>query len=160
MTHMIDSCKQHFFMSFSMLEKMIEQCPDEVWSVKAGGFVFWQQIIHALCSAGFWMRKPGSAFAEPFAEKKVYPELEQDPEGNISRDEMREYKDKVKALCEAFFCDKDDEWLVFPSDIHIKISNLDVILMQIRHIQYHVGHCNSILRERGIEAVDWIDLPV
>jgi len=49
---------------------------------------------------------------------------------------------------------------VFPSDIYIKISNMDVILMQIRHLQYHVGHCNSILRERGAEAVDWIDLSV
>lgn len=29
--------------------------------------------------------------------------------------------------------------------------------MQIRHMQYHVGHCNSILRENNKEAVDWID---
>jgi len=94
MTHVIDSCREHFFMSFSMLEKMIEQCPEEVWNIKAGGFVFWQQLVHALSSVNFWMRKPGGVFVEPFAERKVYPELDQDPEGFVSRDELREYKDK------------------------------------------------------------------
>jgi hypothetical protein len=33
---------------------------------------------------------------------------------------------------------------------------LDAILAQIRHIQYHVGHCDSILRQNRIEAVDWL----
>ncbi|MGI6578321.1 MAG: DinB family protein [Eubacteriales bacterium] len=150
--------KNHFFMSFSMLEKMIDHCPDDLWNVKAGGFVFWQQIIHALTGSKFWMRKPGSAFEEPFAERNVYPELEQDPEGLVSKDEMREYMDHVKLLCIEFFDGKDDEWLLSPAGIYDKITNLDIVLMQIRHLQYHVGHCNSILRDRNLEAVDWIDM--
>jgi hypothetical protein len=48
--------------------------------------------------------------------------------------------------------------MAYGTFIHIdKISNMDVLLMQIRHIQYHVGHCNSILRDRGYRAVDWIE---
>ena len=73
------------------------------------------------------MRQPKSTFSEPFAGRKVYPELDHEPEDKITRDEMVEYKDTV------------------------------IVFMQIRHIQYHVGHCNSILRERGLKAVDWID---
>ncbi|MDO8686502.1 MAG: DinB family protein, partial [Clostridiales bacterium] len=114
-------------------------------------------ILHTLTGSNFWMRQPGSGFSEPFADRKVYPELDNEPEGNVTRDEMIQYKDTVKVLCESFFEGKNDEWLVEPSGIYDKISNLDVVFMQILHIQYHVGHCNSILRERGLKAVDWIN---
>lgn len=157
MNNIIKTCRTQFFVSFSMLEKLIEQCPEDIWDIKAGGFVFWQQILHALTGSNFWMRQSGSAFSEPFADRKVYPELDNDPIGKVTRVEMVAYKDSVKALCENFFKDKDDKWLTEPSEIYGKISNLDVIFMQVRHIQYHVGHCDSILRERGLKAVDWID---
>ena len=103
------------------------------------------------------MRQPKSTFSEPFAGRKVYPELDHEPEDKITRDEMVEYKDTVIVLCENFFEGKDEAWLAESSGIYDKISNLDIVFMQIRHIQYHVGHCNSILRERGLKAVDWID---
>lgn len=157
MKNMIKTCRTQFFLSFSMLEKLIEQCPDEIWDMKAGGFVFWQQILHTLAGSNFWMRQPDSHFSEPFADRRVYPELESEPEGRVSRDEMVEYKEFVKVLCGSFFEGKDDQWLSLPSGIYDKISNLDVVFGQIRHIQYHVGHCNSILRERGLKAVDWVD---
>ncbi len=153
----VKTCETQFIKTFAMMENMIEQCPEEIWSVKAGGFVFWQQIIHALSGANYWMRQPESAFTEPFADRKVYPELDNEPIGRVSREEMTEYKNYVKALCRDFFEGKDDSWLMEPSSILDKISNMDVLLMQIRHIQYHVGHCNSILRDRGYRAVDWIE---
>lgn len=157
MNSIIKTCKIQFFLSFSMLEKLIEQCPENIWDIKAGGFVFWQQILHTLTGSNFWMRQSGSDFSEPFTDRKVYPELDNEPIGNITKEEMIEYKNIVKVLCESFFSGKDDAWLTEPSGLYGKISNLDVIFMQIRHIQYHVGHCNSILRERGLKAVDWID---
>lgn len=63
----------------------------------------------------------------------------------------------VKQISEVFFAGKDDEWLGENSIIYHKIKNLDVIFMRIRRIQYHVGHCNSILRENRREAVEWLD---
>ncbi len=30
------------------------------------------------------------------------------------------------------------------------------LLCQIRHVQYHMGHCNSILRHFHYKAVEWI----
>lgn len=157
MNSIIKTSKTQFFLSFSMLENLIEECPDEVWNIKAGGFVFWQQILHTLTGANFWMRQPESIFTEPFSERKVYPELENEPIGNITREEMLEYKEQVKNLCIKFFEKNDDVWLLEKSHIYDKISNMDVVIGQIRHIQYHIGHCNSILRERGLKAVDWID---
>ena len=157
MNSIIKTSKTQFFLSFSMLESLIEQCPEDIWNIKAGGFVFWQQILHTLTGTNFWMRKPGDKFTEPFSERKVYPELDNEPIGNVTREEMLEYKVQVKILCTQFFENKDDVWILGNSHIFDKISNMDIVIGQIRHIQYHVGHCNSILRERGLKAVEWID---
>jgi hypothetical protein len=150
-------CRKQFFLSFQMMGNLIEQCPEEIWNIKAGGYVFWQQILHALYGANYWMRQANVDILEPFAERKVYPELEKEPEGNVSRDEMLNYKDEVKKLCESFFEDKDDEWFSRASVLCDKLTNMDVVFMQIRHIQYHIGHCDSILRERGFKAVEWLE---
>lgn len=154
---MLKIAQTHFELSFKMLEQMIEQCPDDIWKEKKGGFVFWQQLLHAFTGINFWLRENSDKFVEPFNDKKVYPELDNDPKINLSKDELMAYKDEVKKICENFFNDKDDEWLNNNSIIYDKVKNLDIIFMQIRHIQYHVGHCNSILRENNREAVDWLD---
>lgn len=157
MDGMINTCRTQFFLSFAMLEKLVEQCPEDIWDLKAGGFVFWQQLLHALAGASSWMRQSGTGFSEPFAGRKVYPELDHEPEGRVTREEMQDLKDAVKVISESFFEGKEDRWLAQPSGIYDKISNLDVVFMQIRHIQYHVGHCDSILRERGFKATEWVD---
>jgi len=156
-TVMFKMAKTHFDLSFAMLEKMIDQCPNDLWNEKKGGFIFWQQLLHAFTGVNFWLRENNTKFIEPFSDKKVYPELDNDPEVNLTKDDLSDYKNKIKAICESFFQDKDDNWLNSNSIIYDKIKNLDIIFMQIRHMQYHVGHCNSILRENHREAVDWLD---
>jgi uncharacterized damage-inducible protein DinB len=135
----------------------IRDSPEDLWGQKAGGFVFWQQILHTLTGLNFWMRLEKTPFTEPFSGKKIYPELDKAPEDVLSKMELREYKEQVAQLCNAFFEGKDDAWLRQASVLYGKISNLDVVMMQVRHMQYHVGHCNSILRERGVEAVAWME---
>lgn len=154
---LVETCKSQFFKCFAMLENLMEQCPQDIWGIKAGGFVFWQQILHTLTGTSFWMRMNGGLFSEPFQDRKTYPELDHQPEDSVSKAEMIEFKDTVKELCEEFFDGKHDEWLILPSSIYDKLSNIDVIFMQIRHIQYHVGHCDSILRERGLKPAEWVD---
>jgi hypothetical protein len=154
---MLKIAKTHFDLSFNMLEKMINQCPNDLWNEKKGGFVFWQQLLHAFTGINFWLRENNAKFIEPFCDKKVYPELDNNPEVNLSKEDLVDYKDRIKEICEGFFEDKDDNWLNSNSIVYDKIKNLDIIFMQVRHIQYHVGHCNSILRENNREAVEWLD---
>ncbi len=147
--------KKHLEISLSMLVKEIDACPDELWDEKAGGFVFWQQVLHALTGLEFWTRPVKGPFEEPFQERKVYPELEQEPEGYVSKGEMRAYAEGIKDQVAALVHGRSDEWLKQTSVVYDKLLNVDIIGMQIRHLQYHVGHCNSILRERGLPAVEW-----
>jgi hypothetical protein len=149
--------KRHFDLALQMLTAMIDGCPEDLWQAKHSQFVFWQQILHALTGINFWMRLQNEPFQEPFAERKVYPELDHDPATHLSKAELTEYAQTVQRLTQTFFADHDDAWLVSPAAGYAQITNLDVIMMQIRHIQYHVGHCNSILREQRRPAVAWID---
>jgi hypothetical protein len=149
--------KIHFDLSFDMLEKHINNCPDLLWDQKCGGFIFWQQILHCLTGVLFWTRNKNDEFVEPFNEREVYPELEKDPVGRITKEEMHELVKVVKLQKEELFLNKNDKWLLANSILYNRIRNIDIIEGQIRHIQYHVGHCNSALRERNERAVEWID---
>ena len=152
---LIKSVKERFFISFSMLEKLINICPGELWNRKVSGFVFWQQLLHAFTGQHFWLRLENSEFVEPFNDKFVYPELEKDPVNVLSKDVMTAFCKETKVIAEKWFFEKDDNWLKLPSMIYDKYNNNDVIIEQIRHIMYHVGHCDAILRENGIAPGEW-----
>ena len=54
---MLYNLKNQFFKAFSMLEKIIEICPDEIWNCKKSGFVFWQQLMHTFAGMYGWLRE-------------------------------------------------------------------------------------------------------
>ncbi|ULQ58830.1 DinB family protein [Brucepastera parasyntrophica] len=156
-TKLLDSARRQLGASFAMLEYHVENCPDDLWNTSKAGFLFWQQLLHTIAGIFFWMRDGDLPFNEPFPDRKVYPELEGIPEDLITRQEMKEYCAEAKKQAEAFFAGKDDPWLAQPSAIYGEIINLDAVFMQIRHIQYHVGHCDAILREAGRPVGEWQD---
>lgn len=154
---MLDHIRTHFDLSYDMLLNQIEICPDTLWDDRVSGFVFWQQILHVLAGVDFWTRSEQGDFKEPFKSRKVYPELEKAPMGFISRREMRIYAGEVYSQVESLFEEKNDPWLLEKNPLYNKISNIDVIEMQIRHIQYHIGHCDASLRERNFSPSEWFD---
>jgi len=157
MNDIVQRLKPHFFLSFDMLETMIDACPDRLWNQKHGGFLFWQQVLHAFHGNQYWTRPLGKEFIEPFAPRLVYPELDHDPVDRVSQGEMRAWAAQIREQNQAFFADKTDAWLTEASAVQPSLTNLDVVVMQIRHLQYHVGHCNAILRENRVQAVEWIE---
>ena len=140
-----------------MLDRQIEICPDEIWGLTAGGFLFWQQVFHALTGALFWTRPHDREFVEPYNHRKLFPELDGVPEGALSKAESSELSAEVRAQITGLLADRTDAWLNQPSWIYDKVLNFDVLVGQIRHLQYHVGHCNSILRENNAPAAEWLD---
>ncbi len=154
---LLKTYKTHLGLCLDMMEKLINDSPDSIWNEHRGGFVFWQQILHALTGAKFWLRCEKSDFQEPFASRKVYPELDGKPENNLTREELHSLFADVKSACEAYFSGQTPESLIQPCPLYDKISKLDVIFGQVRHIQHHIGCCNAILREAGEKAADWVD---
>ena len=147
--------RYHFEPSFEMLVEIISTCPDELWgNGKQNHHPIWQHIYHALAGSWIWFRPAGRPFQEPplgegIAELKVYPQQ------NQTKQQVLAFAVEAKARAVAFFAmAKEGQNLTAAYSFYDKISNLDVIMMQIRHIQHHVGYCNSILAEHNA-AVPW-----
>jgi hypothetical protein len=154
----LNSLKKYFFAAFSMLEKVLEICPDALWNKKAAGFVFWQQLVHTFGGVHYWLREENTEFIDPFKDQNVYPErMEKDPENILSKDVLKQYCKETKEIAERWFNGKDDNWLKLSSEIYNEVTNNEAVLMQIKHIMYHVGHCEAVFRENGIEAGEYIN---
>jgi hypothetical protein len=88
----LNSLKNQFFLSFSMLEKIIEICPDELWNKKVSGFVFWQQLVHVFAGVHCWLREEKPETIPSFSTfhgKNIYPELDNDPEIMLTKPEVK-----------------------------------------------------------------------
>ena len=153
----LNKLKNHFFASFSMLEKIIDICPDKLWNKKLSGFIFWQQILHTITGGLFWLRSENNEFIEPYKEKNVFPELEKDPENILSKNELKKCIFELKDMVEIWFSKKDDDWLKLPSIIYNKATNFDIIINQIKHFDYHIGHCESIFRNNNINTEKYVE---
>lgn len=155
---MVNDCivlKRHFEPSLQMLFKQIEYCPDDKWLDVNGGFPFWQQVYHALQSVDYWFwNGPGNYVLPDFNHKDVSSELGEASKDYLSKEELIQYYEDVYVRADSFFLSYKESMLK-RNCMDRNLTNADVILMQIRHIQYHVGHCNSILRQYGLKAVEW-----
>lgn len=149
--------ERQFFLCLDSMKNLISHSPDEIWNMKRGGFVYWQQILHAITGSLFWLRTERQEFIEPFSELKVYPELEKDPENTLSKQQLAGLLQDLYTTATRFFNEIDSSALLSHSVLYEKITNLDVVLGQIRHLQYHIGHCESILRDTGIQDIPWIE---
>jgi hypothetical protein len=149
--------EDQFFRSFSMLEKTIEICPDELWNSKKSGFVFWQLLIHTFAGMYGWLREEKLGYI-PFNEingKKIYIEFEKEPEIFLTKWDIIKCCNETKGIVEKWFSGKDDEWLKSPYKIYNKRTNFDTTVGQIEHMMYHIGYCDAIFRENGMEKGVW-----
>jgi hypothetical protein len=154
----VTSIKNQFSIHFSMIEKIIEVCPDELWNKKASGFVFWQQLVHTFGGINDWLRdeKPEINSFSEINGKKIYPCLmEKDPEIVLTKKDVMECCNETKKTVEKWFAGKDDDWLKSPYKIYSKITNFDQTNSQIKQLMYHIGHCEAIFRENGIKTGDF-----
>jgi len=66
-------------------------------------------------------------------------------------------------LAEKWFLDKNDDWLekLFfvksPDERLNEATNFDIIMSQIKHFDYHIGHCESIFRNNSIDPKEYFE---
>lgn len=153
----VASLKTHFTPTFEMLEKVIEICPEDIWAGQTGCPI-WQQIFHTVTGIEFWFRKPGESFQLPAMGKQVSPELGEKTPDWLTKEELVQYVQKMQEKADQYFAELDDTKLFASAGAYDKLTNMDVILMQIRHFQHHIGYCNSVLAHNEVKPVDWIDI--
>jgi hypothetical protein len=148
--------RRQFDPSFRMLTDVLDACPEFLWTEPAAPNPFWQQVMHALIGVQFWFREAEEKIIIPDFGQGPIPDLDQSPSFSVSKDAVREYRSIVAKRVDAFFASLDDQRLTTLSSIYDKCTYADLILMQIRHIQHHVGYCNSILHGSNAKTAKWL----
>jgi hypothetical protein len=149
--------KNHFFWSFSLLEKVIEICPEELWNSKKSGFMLLQHLLHIFAGVYVFLRNE-KLNDYPFYEingQKIHFEFEKVPEIILTKEDVIKYCNEAKEIAEIWFSEKDDEWLKSPYTNYSELTNFEKTEGIINHMMYHIGYCDSIFRESGMEKGVW-----
>jgi len=157
-----------------MLRKCVERCPDDLWTTGTHPRTFWRIAFHAAFFTHNYLVQDEAAFNRSFAvgcaplavvrslgvetwTKCGEVEPYELPEGapTLSREDLLVYIDYVEDLIgptvEALDLETNDSGFSWYEDI----SKLSHELMNLRHIQGHVGQLSELLMARGIDT-DWI----
>lgn len=152
---MIVVMRRLFEPTVTMLKQLIEVCPDDFWRDSTNKY--WRHVFHATTSMKFWFRQEkDEEFSIPDFGKDIKEALDEECTDYPTKEEMTMYVDSISNQAFKFIDDLNDEGLLKPCVLYEEITKADVILMQIRHVQHHVGYCNSILNSNHLKALEWV----
>ncbi len=150
--------RQQFHAATDMLANAIEACPDSVWSGEGRG-AFWYVAFHVL----FFL----DLYLSPEGESQFHPpppfglgELEANvvlPERAYEKDELLGYLEHCRRKLDAVMRGMTEVWAAgscpFP---YRKMSNGELLLYNMRHVQHHAAQLNLLLRQATNSAPDWV----
>jgi DinB superfamily len=159
---MNDTWKQILWSQYAaaieMLENAIIACPDALWGDRSRQPEFWYLAYHTL----FFLDLYSHGTVEGFAPPEPFNLDEMDPAGILpprvyTKDELLAYlrigREKARAAVEAM----TDEMARRPSAIPwLTLSEGEVILDNLRHVQHHAAQLNLILRQVTDSAPRWV----
>jgi len=153
-----DSIKNQTKQIFQNIEILFEAIPaDEFESVK-GGFITWRHFYHLIHSLDKNFIDPGN-YNEPEFHKKNLNIIYLDDENKLSKEEIAEYYEKVKDKIQTYINELDekvlDEEITFNE---MKLTKMELILAQLRHVFYHVGYLHCCIKTEKGETPEYIGL--
>lgn len=152
---MVAVLRRQFEPTLEMLKQLIEACPDDLW--REAKSKYWKHVFHATTSMKFWFRQQkDEAFVIPDFGRDITEALDEDCSDYPTKEEMTIYVDEITEMAREFLDNLTDDNVLEPCALFEEITKTDVILMQIRHVQHHIGYCNSILNTHHLEAVKWV----
>lgn len=152
---MVAVLRRQFDPTVEMLKNLIEVCPDHFW--KDAKHKYWKHIFHATTSMKFWFRQQkDEEFKIPDFGKDITEDLDKECSEYPTKEEMTQYVEDILSVARKFFDELTDGRLLEPCVLYEEITKTDVILMQIRHVQHHIGYCNSILNSNHLETAKWL----
>jgi hypothetical protein len=150
--------RQQFHAAIDMLANAIEDCPDPVWSGD-GPHAFWYLAFHVLffldlylCEEGESQFHPPAPFGLTELEDQVVP-----PERAYGKDELLGYLEHCRKKLDAVMEGMTEAWAVNPCPFAYRdMSNAELLLYNMRHVQHHAAQLNMLLRQRTDSAPDWV----
>jgi hypothetical protein len=148
----------HLDRTLQMLERAIDECPNEAWDVSEEKVAIWQYAYHCLIGLDFWLRTPDDQFLPVAFHNDGDSQLIRS--GPVmTREQIVGYRDSVYARCGALLDRMTPKELMEVVEVNgLRASLADRMLDQIRHIQHHVGSMHTQLRRKLGKAPEWVGL--
>lgn len=141
---MTETLRRQITPAIEMLQDVIEQCSDDIWMLSGGNAPIWEQVYHATFWLNAWARDWSTPFEKPAFHSDQALELESGASPEITREQMRDYLEKVERECLSFLDNLADDTLLIEQ--HDR-TPADRIIGQIGHVQYHVGMIHLRIKE-------------
>jgi DinB superfamily len=149
--------RQQFHAAIDMLANAIKACPDPVWSGQGPG-AFWYLGFHTL----FFL----DLYLSPEDEDRFHPpppfglsELEDGvmPERVYRKDELIGYLEHCRKKLDSVMAGMTDAWAIDSCPFRYRaMSNGELLLYNMRHVQHHAAQLNLRLRQETDSAPRWV----
>lgn len=147
--------KRHLLLSFQMLTGIIDHCPDNLWSGSDENSAIWKRILHVLESIDYWF-DDFEEYAFPVKFPGYSAEMDETNQSPVHRNDLSSYSKTILLKIENYFNMLSSPLLTQQSIKHPKLTYLDIILSQIRHIQINIGYCNEKFCRSGYKGTGWM----
>ena len=154
----VESLKGSFGFTWSLLDKFIDNCPEDVWVKKFGGWPLWQNVYHAIDAIDFFIRDKDAKPSKGLFSHEVGSLTEVATGPTPTRQEIKALLPVVKGAADKYFDSLNDADLGHKNEglssrMPAESTHASTCAMLIAHTMYHLGTCDAALREKGLKGV-------
>jgi hypothetical protein len=152
------SLKGQYRAGLKMMRECVELCSDDVWVSGDHPRNFWRIAYHGLFYAHLYMMPTDKDFMAWNKHREDVDCLWENPPvvSAYSREEILEYLDfifeNVGGWVDALDLESPETGIPW----YKNMTKLDHQIMNIRHLQGHVGQLSEILMANGVDEINWV----
>jgi len=141
-----------------MLENAIQACPESLWGDRSQRPEFWYVAFHTLFFLDFYLADSEEGFAPP----PPFGLEELDPAGRLpdrvySKAELLTYLEHGRRRCRAKLDALTEDQAHRRCGFAARdLSEAELFLYTLRHVQHHAAQLNLILRQKVDAAPRWV----
>jgi uncharacterized damage-inducible protein DinB len=141
--------------SANLISRLIEECPQDLWSEKAGLWPIWQHLTHACQALAFFC--PGESPSLPVGVSPEIASLNEVGTAQVSKEALSDYLKASLAVADSFISGLSDDDLTKKNE-KIKAFGLDwtiakTLVLLSSHFLYHLGGADAVLRSHGHKGI-------
>ncbi|MDR2884497.1 MAG: DinB family protein [Deferribacteraceae bacterium] len=139
-----------------MLINQVDLCSDEVWTATDGKYPYWWHIMHSIAFTEIYSADADATTKIPYSMPEIM--YSKEPENVLSKEGLIAIILDIRETARAYMKGMTDERF---TEVNHKLSKLygkettqlGALIAILRHMCYHIGCCDTILRMHGIKGV-------
>jgi hypothetical protein len=146
---------RQYRLGLEMLRQCVDRCPDELWESGKHPRTYWRIAYHAAYFTHLYLQPDSKSFAPGALHRQNVQNLWGRPATvePYSRAEMLDYIQSIEDGLSAMLDSLD---LAAPKSgfALYKMPKIELLMLNLRHLQGHVGQLSELLMAHGVE-IEW-----